>query len=84
MAVRHLSSAELVSEAQSLNQRWGDLPFAERRAIVEAVVSRITVGTDEVQIDLVAADPLPPDVEPPRPIHVLWCARLLRIGQEST
>jgi site-specific DNA recombinase len=51
-AIQHLSSREVVSEARDLYARWGELPFDERRMIVEAIVDRITVGKDEVEINL--------------------------------
>ncbi len=54
MTVRHLSSAEIVSEAQDLYARWYDLSFDERRSIVETIVDRITVGEDEISIDLIS------------------------------
>jgi site-specific DNA recombinase len=52
LSIQHLSSHEVVAEARDLYGRWGDLPFDERRAIIEAIVDRITVGKDEVEIDL--------------------------------
>lgn len=52
LSIEHLSSEEVVSEARNLYSRWQDLTFEERRAIVETVVDRITVGKDEVEINL--------------------------------
>lgn len=52
LAVQHLSSAEIVSEAQDLYGRWDNLVADEKRGIVESVVNRITVGKDSVVIDL--------------------------------
>jgi site-specific DNA recombinase len=52
LSIKNLSSAEIVSEARDLYSRWQDLPFEERRAIVETIVDRITVGDGEVEISL--------------------------------
>ncbi len=52
LSIRHLSSAEVLAEAQTLYARWEELPFAERRSIVEVIVERIIVGTDEISIEL--------------------------------
>jgi site-specific DNA recombinase len=52
LSIQHLSSAEVVSEARDLYSRWQDLPFDERRAIVETIVERITVGNGQVEITL--------------------------------
>jgi len=58
--ISYLSQAEIVSEAQNLYARWPDLPAEERRTIVEAIVEKITVGKDEVDIDLFYNPPSPP------------------------
>lgn len=63
LRVRNLSSSEIVDEAASLYRRWHELPFKDRRAIVEAVVSQITVGTEDVAIDLISSTRPPPDPE---------------------
>ncbi len=47
-----LSSAEIVSEAQDLYSRWGDLTLEEKRAIVETITERITFSPEEIRIDL--------------------------------
>lgn len=52
LTIEHLSSEEVVSQARNLYGRWQELPFEERRAIVETIVERITVRRDEVEIDL--------------------------------
>lgn len=52
LRLRILSSAEIVSEAQDLYTRWGDLTFEDKRAIVEAITERITVAERSVEIEL--------------------------------
>jgi site-specific DNA recombinase len=52
LRVELLSSQELVESAQDLYTRWTELPFEERRTIVESLVERITVGGGEVSLAL--------------------------------
>lgn len=47
-----VSRAEALHEANDLASRWGDLPFEEKRQIVEAITDKIIVGADEVEINL--------------------------------
>lgn len=64
MKIAHLSKEEIVSEARDLYGRWPILPIEERRRIVEAITERITIGKDEVEIDLFYVPPHLP--APPR------------------
>ena len=52
MRITQLSQTSVVTEAQDLFTRWPTLPFPERRRIVEAITERITVGEDDIEIDL--------------------------------
>lgn len=52
LKISFLSSDEIISEAQDLYSRWPDLADAEKRKIVENVVERLTIGKDEVGIEL--------------------------------
>lgn len=52
-----LSEQEAVGEARDLASRWEDLPFEERRQIVETITDRITVGQEEVEISLLYLPP---------------------------
>jgi len=61
MSIQHLSGAEVLTEAQDLYSRWPDLSFDEKRGIVETIVEKITVGKDEVTMDL-AYLPSPPEI----------------------
>jgi site-specific DNA recombinase len=52
LKVQQLSAADFASEAASLYTRWPELPFEERRRVVEQVVERIMVGAGEIEITL--------------------------------
>ena len=66
LKIAHLSQEEIVSEARDLFARWPTLPVDERRRIVEAITERITIGKDEVEIDLYYAPPGASFHAPPR------------------
>lgn len=52
LRVSLLSHDITLSDARDLTARWGDMPFEERRQVVEAITDRITIGKDEVDIAL--------------------------------
>ena len=52
LKIQYLSRDQILTEAQDLYGRWGDLTSEEKRQIVENLVERITVDKDEVRIDL--------------------------------
>jgi site-specific DNA recombinase len=52
LKISYLSSDEVISEAQDFYARWPQLADAEKRKIVENVVERLTIGKDEVGIEL--------------------------------
>lgn len=64
LAVQNISAAEIVSEAESLYSRWGDLSFEDKRGIVETIVERIVIGTNEIDIRLAIHPPTPPPDAP--------------------
>jgi site-specific DNA recombinase len=51
LKIQHLSSEDVVSEAQDLYSRWPHLEFSEKRKVVENITERITIGKNEVAID---------------------------------
>jgi len=65
LAIRRLSSSEVLSEAQSLYSRWGDLTFGQRREIVETIVERVVVAKEDVEIHLAYLPPPPPSPAAP-------------------
>lgn len=52
LKIRYLSRGGLLADARSLYGSWEKLTAEEKRAIVETIVERITVGKDEIHIDL--------------------------------
>lgn len=50
--IQYLSHDEIISEFQSLYERWKTLSQEEKRIIVEHTVERISVGADEINIEL--------------------------------
>jgi site-specific DNA recombinase len=65
LTIRRLSSSEVLSEAQSLYSRWGDLDFGRKREIVETIVERVVVGKEAVEIHLAYMPPPPPSSSEP-------------------
>lgn len=63
LKIEYLSSDEVLAEARDLTRRWSDLEFEEKRKIVENVVEQITVGENEIEIELAH---LPTSEPPPR------------------
>lgn len=52
MRISQLSEEEIFLGAKDLSERWPDLDDDEKRGIVEALVEKIIVGKDEVEINL--------------------------------
>ncbi len=57
MKIAYLSQDEIVSEARDLYSRWPTLPRDERRRVIEAITERITVGKEDIEIDLYYVPP---------------------------
>lgn len=64
LTIQHLGSGAVIAEAQNLYSRWPELPFAEKRTIVETIVERITVGDGEIDIALANLHPPQPPSSP--------------------
>ena len=47
-----LSREEVLDEAKDLSARWADLPWEQRRQIVETITDRIVIGKEGVEITL--------------------------------
>jgi hypothetical protein len=53
LKINHLSKEHILSEAADLYKQWPLLSHEEKRSIVDAVCDRITIGKDEISIDLI-------------------------------
>jgi site-specific DNA recombinase len=52
LKINNLSTEEVISAATDLYSRWPTLTREEQRSIIEAIVERVTVGSEEVSIAL--------------------------------
>ena len=52
LKIQQLSSDHILTEARDIYSRWPDLDLNDKRAIVENTVQRITIGQDDIDIDL--------------------------------
>ncbi|MEK7315659.1 MAG: recombinase family protein [Candidatus Eisenbacteria bacterium] len=52
LKIQNLSRDEVLAEAKDLATHWGNLAAGEKRQIVETVVRGITVGKEEIELDL--------------------------------
>jgi site-specific DNA recombinase len=50
--ISNLSSDQVLTEAQDLYARWESLETDAKRKIIENITEKITIGTDEVEIEL--------------------------------
>ncbi len=65
LRIQQLSQEEVVSAAEDLSARWFEIPLPERRAIVQAIVERVTVGKDEIEFSLSCLPSGAPSAPPP-------------------
>jgi len=52
LKIQHLSADDIISQFQSLYERWKLLSLEDKRIIVEHSVERITIGAGEINIEL--------------------------------
>ncbi len=52
LKIQLLSSDQILSEAHSLYERWPEMPFKSKRSIIEAILQKIIIGEDEIEIFL--------------------------------
>jgi site-specific DNA recombinase len=53
LKISYLSSDQIISEAANLYSRWPELDQSEKRQIIENITERVTVGKNEISIDLI-------------------------------
>lgn len=52
LTIQHLSRDQILTEARDIYTRWPDLERAEKRRIIENTVEQITIGKDDISIEL--------------------------------
>jgi len=62
LKIQYLSSDKILNEARDLYSRWPELVAEEKRKIVENVTEKITVGTEDVTINLCYLPSPPPKI----------------------
>lgn len=50
LKIQSLSSDTIISEAKNLYQAWENLPFEEKRSIVELITERIVIDKEEITV----------------------------------
>jgi site-specific DNA recombinase len=72
LRIQHLAKDELQAQGQSLQDRWPQLEFEEKRRIVEALVQRMSLGEEEIELTL-GYFPIPSEIAAasPRKLHRL-------------
>ena len=64
LKVQSLSSAQVLSDAEQVYDRWEELPHGERRYVVESMVNRIVVADGKIGIVLLGEAHSTPDPSP--------------------
>jgi site-specific DNA recombinase len=52
LRINLVTRTEALGEARALSEQWLDLPFQEKRQIIEAITDRIVIGKEDVEITL--------------------------------
>jgi site-specific DNA recombinase len=55
MKISQLSEAEVRSAATNLYDRWTNLPFEDKRQVVEAITEKIVIGQEDIDISFLYA-----------------------------
>lgn len=58
LKIRSVMQDEIVGRTRDLAEEWLGMGLPEKRAVVEALVERITIAKDTVEIDLISLPPL--------------------------
>jgi len=59
LKIHYLSSDTVLQDAKDLYDRWQELPFEEKRSIVEIITEKITIGKAEIGISFLYAPAAP-------------------------
>jgi site-specific DNA recombinase len=70
LKIQHLSQEEVVSGAHDLYERWDDLSQEDRRGVIQAIVERVSVGKDEIEITLACLPRTAEHPPPPPPLKM--------------
>lgn len=57
--INYLSSSQIIEEAHDLYSRWPEMERDEKRYIIENITEKITIGNNEISIDLCYLHPSP-------------------------
>lgn len=57
LKIQYLSSDTILQEAKDLYSRWLQLQFEEKRTIIEVITDKITVGKEDISINLTYLPP---------------------------
>jgi site-specific DNA recombinase len=52
LTIQYLSRDQILTEARDIYMRWPDLERDEKRRIIENTVDKITIGKDDISIEL--------------------------------
>jgi site-specific DNA recombinase len=52
LKIQYLSTDTVIEEAKDLYNRWFDMPFEERRTIIEIITEKITINNSSIDITL--------------------------------
>jgi len=52
LKIQYLSSDAVLNGAKDLNNHWGNMPFEEKRSVVEIITDKITVDKEDIHIKL--------------------------------
>jgi hypothetical protein len=58
LKIRSVMQDEIVGRTRDLAEEWLGMDLPQKRTVVEALVERITIAKDTVEIDLISLPPL--------------------------
>jgi site-specific DNA recombinase len=70
LKIQYLSNDTIIQEAKDLYTRWPELPFEEKRNIIETITEKIVVDTNTIKISLSYIPTTHPSQNPGKRQHV--------------